>query len=175
MSQSTSRTGIARQRVGLWLFAEPGLAAAWVALVLVAGTAWLKIVRTQNEVTQGALLVLGLWWLAGIVVAQWLIPQGTDTDRAVEGLAAAGWHAALAVCSTGLMVWDTFFVNGEYVNRGLNGGTMALSSWLIGTVSAAMLVIWLRGHSLWHTVKYAMIGTAAGGAWMALGLMLAVP
>lgn len=154
------------------LFTESGAITAWVTLGLAAVTAWVKLIRPQNEVTQAAMFVLGGWWLVGVVAAQLLVPQGTDEDRALEGFAAAGWQATLAVFVTGLVVWDTFYVNGEYVNRGLSGGTSALSAWLLGTFLAGLVVIWLRGHKLWRAMLYAMIATAAGGVWMALGLML---
>jgi hypothetical protein len=174
MRSSSSLAGETRQRVQFWLFSEAGAIAAWAALVLAAATTWMKLIRPQNEVTQAAMLVLGVWWLVGIVVAQLLISPSSDGDRLLEGLAGAGWQAALAVCITGLVVWDTFFVNGEYVNRGLNGGTTALSAWLLGTFLAGLVVIWLRGHRLWRAMMYGAIGTAAGSVWMAVGLTLSL-
>jgi hypothetical protein len=158
-----------------WLFSEGGAALACLALLVSAALSWLLLARPQNEVTRGAMFLLGIWWLACIVVVQLLIPAGTDEDGLAEGLAAAGWQATAAILCTGAWTWISLFEGGVYRNQGIGAAAPVLLVWFAASVLAGVVVIWLRGHSLGDVVRYSAMGTAAGTVWMALGLVLSLP
>lgn len=156
-----------------WLFSSGGALLAWGLVAVEGAVLWRVIIGTQNDVTRGMLVVLGIWWLLAVVVIQWCVPEGSDEDRPAEGLAGAGWQAALTLLGTGLAVWHTLFEGGEYVNRGLGGGIPALGAWFGCSVGSGLLVLWLRGHSILRVLGYGALGTVAGTGWMFVGLVLA--
>jgi hypothetical protein len=158
-----------------WVFSGAGAALAWFVFGSAAVGAWALLVRPQNDVTRGSLVLLGCWWLVALVAVHWVVPVVDDHDRPLEALAAAAWHAMLAVCLTGAWVWQSLFDGTTYVNRGLAGAGTALLAWLVCSAVTGLLVLWLRGRPPLAVLRYGALATLAGVVWMAVGLLVSLP
>jgi hypothetical protein len=131
------------------------------------------IVFILHERMSLALIMLGMWWLAGLVVIHWWIPAARQSTAHTEGIAAAGWHSALTMAATGFVAWLLIFQAGPYSPFTLRETRPIIVSWIVLTMIFGGLVIWFRGHTPARSARYSVFALSMGTAWMALGLVAA--
>jgi hypothetical protein len=172
-SYRSLRTKLLVESVRSWFFSPFGVVLAWLAALALMMPSAVFAVVTLHERISLSLLMLGTWWLAGLIVIQWWIPEARRANRRTEGIAAAGWHVFLTMSATALVAWLLLFREGIHSPFTLAETRPVVLSWLLFTFIFGGIVIYLRGHTPLRTLRYGVFGLSIGAAWMSLWLVLA--